>query len=126
MASNVPNVNPLDSLYRTIEEAAEIPPPEPHVPSVDPLATLRARWTQTEDTPTAPATGGMSAPQAAPGADSLEALIGREVLAMIGDRPLPPDARAEAVRRSAVALQNPSAENVRAILAVLVTGRADG
>lgn len=115
--------DPLAALARQIAEAAEIPPPQPYVQSDDPLARLQALMrgeAANDDRPPAP-----TAVAAVSGDGGLEALVGREVLAMVASQPLAADAREEAVRRLAVALANPSPDNVRAVLRVLVTGRTD-
>ena len=106
--------DPLEQLNQTIRAARELPTPEPHLRDDDPLRRLRAQiyGQPQESRPTEPGT-------------PLESLVGREVLAMLSERPLSAEARAEAVRRLAVALQSPTTQNVRSVLAVVVTDRAD-
>lgn len=111
--------DPLAQLERAIAEARQLPPPEPYITNGDPLARLSSalRGQPGESTKTA----AIAVSDATP----LESLVGREVLAMVSERPLSAEARAEAVRRLAVALQSPTQANVRSVLAVLVTGRDD-
>jgi hypothetical protein len=114
--------DPLEQLGSRIADAKRLPQPEPYVTAPDPMAALRARLRGEVDQ--APAnTNTASTPSSSTG--DVSSLIGAEVLRMVGSRPLPADAREEAVRRLSIALQNPSADNVRSVLAVLVTGRTD-
>ena len=125
MASAVDD--PLAILQSQIDRAASLPSAEPYTPSTDPLARLRGHLRgEVDEAANDDAAPALSAPRPADGADSsLEAMLGREVLSMIANRPLPPEAREEAVRRLAIALQNPAPANIRSVLAVLITGRDD-
>ncbi len=119
---------PLRSLLRAIAEARELPAPTPHEPAAgDPLVRLRqtmvggarpdeASGGPDEATPPAPAT--------APVGDAA-ALVGREVLAVLREQPLDGSARAAAVERLAAQIAQPDPNALRAILAILVTGRRD-
>jgi hypothetical protein len=104
--------DPLDDLRRQIEEASQLPTAQPYTPSSDPLSRLRAtlRSDAANDDRPRESTGGV------------EAAIGREVLALVGSQPLSAAARAEAVRRVVAALENPTKDNVREVLAVLLSG----
>lgn len=119
--------DPIDLIRGQIAEATSLPEPEPYVPSSDPLERLRAHLRgESAQSPAnddrAAATSEFPTADFADSADvSLEALIGREVLAIVGSRPLKAEARAEAIRRLAIALQNPSRDNIRAVLAVLIS-----
>ncbi len=113
--------DPLESLLRQIVEATALPAPEPFIRSGDPLDRLLGQLrpgAANDDRPPAPA------PAPATGG-GIESVLGRELLQMAASTPLPAAAREEAIRRLGVAVENPSAENVRAVLRVLVTGRAD-
>lgn len=110
--------DPLESLRRQIEAAVALPVAQPYVRSGDPLDRLQAQLrgdAANDDQP--------RQPQVA--ASSLDSVIGREALQMVATTALPPAAREEAVRRLAIAIENPTAENARAVLRVVLTGRAD-
>lgn len=124
--------DPLEQLGSRIAEAKRIPEPEPYMATTDPMAALRRRLSpETADRPAntntaaGPAPAAPAAAAVSNGGGDLASLIGQEVLQMVASRPLPADAREEAVRRLSVALQNPSPDNIRSVLAVLVTGRTD-
>lgn len=121
--------NPLEQLRAKIAEAATLPAAEPFVRATEPLRQLQALISGAPqpvdaDAP-APATprATMSAEPREVGA--IDALVGREVLDLVGAQPLSAEAREEAVRRLVIAMQNPEAETLRSVLRVLVSNRVD-
>lgn len=117
--------DPLEQLGSRIAEARRLPEPEPYVTAADPMETLRARLRGEDARPANTNTPSQEAGRIPATGGDLAALIGQEVLQIVASRPLPAEAREEAVRRISIALQNPSTDNIRSVLAVLVTGRAD-
>jgi hypothetical protein len=120
-------LEPLASVYDKIERARSLEPTHsPEVEGADPVETIRT-WIDAEvdeigrrEEPALRRTPVASAPHTAP--NSLEAALGREVLAMVAEEPLSPTARSEAVTRLAEALDNPSETAVRQVLRVLIKG----
>ena len=105
--------NPLDALREQIERAAALPDPTPYDrPADDPLAVLRARFEERAEQPDV-------------NLEDADTILGREILAMAASRPLSAQARAEALRRLAVAIREPNTMNVRAVLRVVATDRTD-
>lgn len=138
--------DPISRLKDQIGAAYELPPAEPFAPSDDPLARLRrtiadakAGRLPEEIPPDKPAantntTGGGQPPSAttpasasvAPAAaGAVDAIVGQQILNTLEGRPLSGEARAETVRRLALAMQNPSDTNLQAVLDVLITGDPD-
>jgi hypothetical protein len=117
--------DPLEQLGSRIAEARRLPEPEPYVTAADPMEALRARLRGEDAAPANTNTAPAPASTTEPTGGDLASLIGQEVLQMVATRPLPAEAREEAVRRVSVALQNPSPDNIRSVLAVLITGRTD-
>mgnify|MGYP006194606249 CR=1 FL=1 len=118
--------DPLKSIEQLIAQASTLPEPEAHRPSPEPLLQLSNAIRGIESSAEGALPPSMASPVVAGGAsDSLDAIVGREVLRLVSERPLSAPARAEAVRRLTVALQNPSAPNLRSVLAVLVSDRTD-
>jgi hypothetical protein len=128
-------IDPIHQLQAQIDEALELPTAQPYAPSDEPMARLlrliddarngrepvdphAAQNTNTRPEP--PEAAAAPAPAGAPG--SLDALVGQSVLAMLEARDLAGSARAEAVRRLALAMQNPTAQNLQSVLDVLLTG----
>lgn len=115
--------DPLESLRQHIQDASDLPSAEPYVPAADPLDRLKsllAGQSAANDDPI------VSAPQPAPApGGGFEALLGREVLEMVRAQPLTAEAREEAVVRLTVALQNPTKDNLRAVLRVLISNTLD-
>jgi hypothetical protein len=118
---------PLASLYDLIDEAHALEPAEAPGPSGDdPLDTIRG-WIDDEAEAVGPRSEPLAgrlparAPTRAEDA-SIKALLGREVLAMVADEPLSSDARLEATRLLAEALQNPDETAIRRVLRVLLRG----
>ncbi|MGM0555055.1 MAG: hypothetical protein ACQEVA_01635 [Myxococcota bacterium] len=119
--------DPLASLYDKIDRAREPALAEsPEPVGDDPVETI-LRWITEE----ADGTGrrGESSPQidgstgaSMPTSGSLETTIGREVLSMVAEEPLSPDARAQAVRLLADTLENPSGPALRRVLRLLIKG----
>ena len=112
--------DPLQSLQLQIQQATVLPAPTPYMPSAEPLDRLRALLRGGD-----PSNDDSAATTPAADPVGIEAALGREVLAMLTSQPLPGTAREEAARRLLVALQNPTPDNLRSVLRVLVTGRAD-
>jgi len=123
--ATAPSVGPLDELTRLVREAQKLPRALPYERPANPLAHLLdvLSGRPDDDAPGTPAIPA-AAPTAA-AATSIEGLVGREVLALVSSRPLSPAARAEAVRRLVVAAQNPSSDNIRSALAVLLADSED-
>ena len=113
-------INPIISLETAIAKARQIPAAPEYSPPSDPLATLLKRISSApEETPSS------SGSDASPASrnvvpQSLEATLGKEVLNLVSNRPLSAQARADAVRSAIVAIENPTPDNVRAILAALL------
>lgn len=123
--------SPLKDVYEQLEAAGDLPEPQPYQAPAEPLLTLTRRIYEPEsfaETPvelpaplvsTVPAA--TPAPQPAPAqANPLATLLGQEVLAMVSSRELSATSRTEAVEATLMALENPTVENVRAILRALL------
>ena len=108
--------NPLDSLRRQIEAAASIPAAEPYERAGDPLQRLDAilRGDAANDDLSS-----------APLPSDTDAIVGRELLSILSAEPLPGPARAEVARRIALAMQAPTSNDLRAILSIILSGRAE-
>lgn len=126
---------PIKSLMAAIARARELPaPPVYESPVGDPLARLRRTMAGEVDAPAgapsspapartaAAASSGSAASSAPPGG---EAVVGREVLAVLRAQPLDGPARAAAVERLAAQIAAPEPAALREVLAILLTGRAD-
>lgn len=55
----------------------------------------------------------------------MDAVVGQQILRTLEGRPLSGAARAEAIRRLSLAMQNPSGPNLEAVLDVLLSGNPD-
>lgn len=127
---------PLDALYDHIANAREAlrsgaaPTPDPNRPAGDPLQVLRGRIQHeidelgarsTIDLPRQPNRSQREelSSEAAP-TSNVEARLGRELLEMLAERPLPGADRADAVSRLAAALEAPDRERLREVLRILV------
>ncbi len=132
---------PLRSLLAQIDAARALPELEPYEPADgDPLDRLRRTMRGEADAPQRPepATNAPAPPgEATSGAPTsgagrspagrsrdAEAVVGRVVLEMLRSRPLAGAPRAEAVERLAAQLDQPDPDQLREILALLVTGQA--
>lgn len=114
-----PAINPIISLETAIAKARQIPDAPEYTPPSDPLATLLKRISSTpeEESSSAPVIPKSSKSVSPKG---VEAALGKEVLNLVSSRPLSAKARAEAVRSALVAIENPTPDNVRSILAALL------
>ncbi|QDG50101.1 hypothetical protein FIV42_04930 [Persicimonas caeni] len=146
------NEEPLAGLLAAIDEARVLPDLDPYESTGDdPIASLTAalateardqqtkppsQWSKASSAPTKTPSPEPQASRAAPRAasatpressdadTSMEARVGREVLAALQTRPLDGRARAAAVERLAAQLDHPDPQALREILAILVTGQA--
>lgn len=112
--------NPLHALEAAIAAAANLPAADPYIPAERPLERLAAH-VRGDDLASRPANSDVRPLDTS----TVEARIGREVMAIVGSGSLSPAARLEAVRRLVVALDAPTPDNIRSALAVLITGRQD-
>ena len=113
-------MNPLASIAEHIADARTLPPVKPHTPSADPLSQLAAFVRG--DASAAQPTPDVAKPSSTSSSSSSQAArLGDAVLDIVANRPLSPDARLEAVQRCLVAIENPNASNVRAILESLIS-----
>lgn len=116
-------LHPLSDVYETVASSYEAHYPSAYQPPDDPLGVLservRGREPQLEvESENTPEPGVEAVEQGQ--STGLEAILGREVLALAGSSALSSEARQEALKRVAIALENPSRENVRAILLALI------
>ncbi|MFP4597607.1 MAG: hypothetical protein ACOC9J_05045 [Persicimonas sp.] len=132
---------PLRSLLAQIDAARALPESDPYQPAGgDPLDRLQRTMRGEAGAPerpdpgaNAPATGGEATGGVAgsgAGRSSAgrsqdgQAVVGRAVLEMLRTRPLAGASRAEAVERLAAQLAEPDPDELRELLALLVTGQA--
>ncbi len=124
--------NPIDQIRSQIDAAATIPSAEPFFPSDHPLERLLRTIDDARNgrdvpsanenqIPAAAAAAAEAAPAVVP-SGGLDSVVGQQVLALLEGRALSGEARAEAVRRLALAMQNPTTQNLQAVLDVLLTG----
>lgn len=116
------NQQPLLSLYDDLSEAQSIPLSEPYTSGEDPMGDLQVLVSGVLPEVDKSPEQVTADPSQAPPQDysAIESILGREVLELAGSSALSPEARQEALRHVAVALQNPSRDNVRAILLALI------
>lgn len=127
-------VPPLRSLYDTLVAATDRPAPTPYESHADPLELLQAAIQgqdvyQELDAKTTELNSVVSAPSADMPVDmpvgdevsqALRMILADEIISLAGSAALPARRRIEALEKVAVALANPTRENVRAILLALL------
>ena len=104
--------DPLLALLASIEDARELPSPQDHTPSEHPLTALKAQISQFEHT--FDDVSGDDAKETSGLADELLAILERS--------PLSGAARKRAIDAAFRAKREPTAQNVQAILDILVGG----
>ena len=119
---------PLGELYETIRQARQLPEPAAYERDWDdPIEHLQAQIAdeaaQLGAHPAFPGRAGARVPTSPSAPANLEAAVGREVLALLADMPLDGPARARAVEVLVGQLDDPDPEQLRRLLALLVTGR---
>lgn len=105
------------ALIELLEAAADVAA-APLMATAEPTPIDRL-LAQPAASPEAPATTQPSPPRPPQGP---EAALGREVLAIMAERPLPGVARAEAIELATRALEEPDRQTLRDLLRVLITG----
>lgn len=116
--------DPLDRLRRTMRGEVDAPErPEPATNAPSPVAEGQ-RAQSRSGAARSPAGGSPAGGSPAGGRQAAEALVGRVVLDTLRTRPLAGGPRAEAVERLATQLDQPDPDELREILALLVTGQA--
>ncbi len=113
--------NPLEELTSRIAKARDLPDPGEYQLASDPMvrltSLLRGDLPTNDNEPVRGAEPTMDLPEMT----AIESILGREIYQLVSSRPLSAESRKNAIERTAMALQNPSHENIRSILAALIS-----
>jgi len=111
---------PITGFFESALQASALPATGDYLSSEDPLQTLSDRIHERFEEPVE------FEPSFEPNlpdlSNTLDEVLGRELMALVASQDLDASHRAEAVQATTLALINPSRDNVRAILRALIKG----